>query len=481
MLSGMLIGSFLISYYIFKQPLKETTDLSIITENNNFKNSIAGILTQFKALPMGRFGDARLATLWSAQVDDLQDNWSAQVDEVREYYTNLLTKKSLVLKYTAEYITDEAKNVLQEQHDLHESQRQKDRDEIKRLTDENNRKDRDHDDKMNKKDRDHADDMEQKDLDHADDMKQKDRDHAKEMEQKDRDHAIEMNQKDRDHAIEMSQKASDHANEIGALKTNHQMQILDLISDHKGAVTALKDDFATTTKAKEAKIKAAHKAAMEKALNEQQTDLTARHSQELSTLRNELTEKVRTVVSELDDAQQEAKQQRQHLDNLDSQWEEHLNEQLGKATAPLRQTIADLKAANLKAALALAQDKARTEETFEEASAAPSTQGLPEDGHSAETPLDPKDDGAGSEINVSSAAGDAPNKKPRKRKSRAVDKASKNPEGMSIEQRATFIAQEVGRRSQNGLITFKGIDWAAITDALEGWNGYRIGRLIEEA
>ena len=285
-----------------------------------------------------------------------------------------------------------------------------------------------------------------------------------------------MNQKDRDHAIEMSQKASDHANEIGALKTNHQMQVLDLISDHEGAITALKDDFATTTKTKEAKIKAVHEAAMEKALNEQQTDLTARHSQELSTLRNELTEKVRTVVSELDDAQQEAEQQRQHLDNLDSEWQEHLNEQLGKATAPLRQTIADL-----KAALALAQEKARTEETFEGASAAPSTQGLPEDGHSAETPLDPKDDGAGSEINVSSAAGDAPNKKSRKRKSRAADKASKNPEGMSIEQRATFIAQEVGRRSQNGLITFKGIDWAAITDALEGWNGYHIGRLIEEA
>ena len=182
----MLIGSFLIpAYYIFKQPRKETADASIITENNNLKNSIAGILTQFKALPMGRVSNARLATLWSAQVDDLRYNWSAQVDEVQDYYTDLLAERSLertlVLKYTAEYITDEAKKVLQEQHDLHESQRQKDRDEIKRLTDENNRKDRDHDEKMNKKDRDHADDMEQKDLDHADDIKQKDRDHAKEM------------------------------------------------------------------------------------------------------------------------------------------------------------------------------------------------------------------------------------------------------------------------------------------------------------
>ena len=466
MLFGMLIGSFLTSaYYIAKQAPSKNPDGSMITGDDNFKNRSAGILTQFKALSTGSYWNARLAS-----------HWRAQFDELRDYYTNLLAKKSLTLEYAKEYITDEAKKVLLEELNLHESQRQKDQDEIKRLTDENNRKDRDHDDKMNKKDRDHADDMSQKDLDHAEQLKQKDRDHANEMNQKDSDHAIEMNQKDRDHANEMDQKDSDHAGKIGALENNHQMQIFELISDHKGAITALKDDFAATTKTKEAEIKAVHEAAMEKLLDNQQSELAAKHSRELSNLQQDLTEKVQTVVSELDDAQEKVKRQSQHLDNLDSDWQNHLNEQLGKATAPLEQTIADL-----KAALDLAQDKARTEETSEETSAAPSTQGLPEDGHRAETPLGPKDDGDGSEMNVSSTAGDAPNKKSRKRKNRGVDKASKNPEGMSTEQRSIFIAQEVGRRSLNGFITFKGINWAAITDGLEGWNGYHIGRLIEEA
>lgn len=127
--------------------------------------------------------------------------------------------------------------------------------------------------------------------------------------------------------------------------------------------------------------------------------------------------------------------------------------------------------------------------------------GQPQDGPRAENPLDPNADGDGSAVNGSGSndgaggesgvvdpdngdtpnAGVAPGKKKRRRKARGPDRRGKNPEGMLVEERPVFLQQEAARRSKNGRISFMDIDWAEVTRDLNGWNGYYLGLLIEEA
>ncbi|KAL8794621.1 MAG: hypothetical protein Q9195_002817 [Heterodermia aff. obscurata] len=118
----------------------------------------------------------------------------------------------------------------------------------------------------------------------------------------------------------------------------------------------------------------------------------------------------------------------------------------------------------------------------------PSTGGSPEDGASVENLGAPKADGQGGDselgdgetIDSTSVAGGAPAKKKRARKHRGVDAKGSHPGGMSAEERPVWIKQEAARRSLKGRITYE-VEWKAVTEGLEGWNGFFIAVLIEEA
>ena len=217
---------------------------------------------------------------------------------------------------------------------------------------------------------------------------------------------------------------------VKALRAEHELELAKIEEFHDGDLFDLRDDHATDMAAKETEMKAGHEAAIEKLrkdheaivaeMQAQDSALRASHGEEISSLHDSWFKKVKQIAGELDDSQQARKRQSQQIVDLESASAEH---------AALQEEVAELKAA----------------------------------------------------LEFAQANPEAADKKKRPRKNRGVDAKAKGVESMSAEDRRQYISQEVGRRSQNGLIRFMDIDWAAVTDGLEGWNGAMIASLIDEA
>ena len=475
------IAYLLIDLYHTSKPAQDANELpeGFITM---YKKDFDEYKARYKDLLVDKKWYERLLDRWQTQLDELgqsdepEDYWSGLIEGIKGSYHELYEKQRQFLKDTVKKVTEDALGVIQEVIDTYEAQKKRDKEEIQRLTDENNRKDRDH----------------------AEEIARKDRDHAKELARKDQHHTDEMDRKDRQHEDEVAQYKADKARTL----TAHQESMAEKQRAHNAQMRSQKSDLEAKHQEAITKANQDHDAQMDR----QKSELTAKHSEELSSLRNNLTEKVLKVVNDLDDSEQKVKQQQQLLEDREAEWERHTAKEIADQTASLKKEIAEL-----KAALKLAKDKASTQEPGEEAPAGPSTQGVREDsqpdgddsgtksGDVGGNPVDadPEEEspsgGAGQnnpdgdsivdegESNISTRGGERNRMKKRTRKNRGADKKGKLLESLSAVDRRLFIQQEAGMRSHNGRITFLDIDWAALTDPLEGWNGWHIEYLIEQA
>lgn len=237
------------------------------------------------------------------------------------------------------------------------------------------------------------------------------------------------------HQDAIAQIRQGHQNTIAQMRQVHQDATATARQAHQDAITQLRQNH-------------------DSEMQTQESDLTSKHREALKEANADAYKKLESVCGELDDAEQEVLRLRRELKSE------------GNAHSSVEPSAEEK----------LPQDSASVENRLSS-----------NDGASAENPLAPLD-GCGDAESVvpeeESALGgsaQASGKKKRARKNRGVMARGKNPEGMSAEDRPLFIKQEAGNRSNNGRITFLDIDWAAVTKGLEGWNGYHIQCLIEEA
>ena len=144
-LFGILIPAFIayliIDLYYTSQPAQDANELpeGLITMH---KKDFDEYKARFKNLLMGKKWYERLLDLWQTQFNELGDYWFSLVERINGRYHVLYEKQRQLLKDTVKKVTDDALEVIQELIDMFEAQKRQDKEEIQRLTDENNRKDR---------------------------------------------------------------------------------------------------------------------------------------------------------------------------------------------------------------------------------------------------------------------------------------------------------------------------------------------------
>ena len=290
--------------------------------------------------------------------------------------------------------------------------------------------------------------------------------------------AIEAHAQEIENMAQTLETANGYANDllktIETMTANHDSEVTRIRSEREevegisASQGAAVDDAVKALRAEHARAMESQKAGQEAAIEKLRQDhdaemgaqgsaLKASHSDEITSLHQHYYKKVVGTVEKLDDCEQAGKRQSQRIVDLESASADQI--------AALQQEVAELRAA------------------LEPARAAPEpAQADPED----ENPPASGGQGArGADENPPTGGGQdtsgAPDRKKRPRKHRGVDTKAKGPEGLDADDRRQYISQEVGRRSQNGLIRFTGVDWAAVTDGLDGWNGAMIECLIDEA
>ena len=277
--------------------------------------------------------------------------------------------------------------------------------------------------------------------------------------------------------------AKGHQDAIAQIRQGHQNTIAQMRQAHQDATAHARQAHQDTI----TQLRQNHDSQMQT----QESDLTSKHREALKEANADAYKKVEKVCGELDDAEQEVMRLRQEIERLKSEGIAHPSAGPSVEEVPQDGASVDDPMAPREdgpSTGGLPQDGARAENPLGPTADEPSTQGSPKDGASAENPLEstaggdaesvvPEEDSARALDGSAQASG----KKKRARKNRGVMARGKNPEGMSAEDRPLFIKQEAGKRSNNGRITFLDVDWAAVTEGLEGWNGYHIQCLIEEA